>query len=219
MKIKYPTQIFLLRGHLETRSANKYDGFYDECYNTYGSLSTWHFFNDVFDSLPISALIDDQVFCVHGGLSPYVTFLGQISMMHRTESKVGAFVDLLWSEPDDVSKFVTNKKGKGFLFGKNQTLNFAYNNGLIKRSSKLGDVNGPNHGFILRSHQIACNDCVWLHSNCLANVWSAPNYLDRLDNKGEFLRISPDQKPEFVEFEKDDKSSQRQFELEHSYFD
>lgn len=123
-----------------------------------------------------------------------------------------------WSEPDNVSNFVINKKGKGFFFGNNQTLKFAYNNGLIKRSSNLGGINDTNHGFIVRSHQIARNDCIWMHSNCLAYILSAPCYLNRFDNKGEFLRILQNQKPEFVEFEKDIKSSQRRYELNINYF-
>ena len=68
-KIKYPENFFLLRGNHECAQINRIYGFYDECKRRY-SIKLWKIFTDVFNCLPVSALIDEKIFCMHGGLSP-----------------------------------------------------------------------------------------------------------------------------------------------------
>ena len=36
----------------------------------YGSAHVWTYFTDMFDFLTLSVVIDDRIFCVHGGLLP-----------------------------------------------------------------------------------------------------------------------------------------------------
>ena len=45
-------------------------GFYDECFHKYGTEQVWKMFTEVFQLLPVSAVIENQIFCLHGGLSP-----------------------------------------------------------------------------------------------------------------------------------------------------
>jgi hypothetical protein len=42
-------------------------GFYTECVRKYGSSHVWTYFTDMFDFLTLSVVIDDKIFCVHGG--------------------------------------------------------------------------------------------------------------------------------------------------------
>lgn len=46
-----------------------YVGFYDECKRRY-NVKLWKTFTDCFNCLPIAAIIDEKIFCCHGGLSP-----------------------------------------------------------------------------------------------------------------------------------------------------
>ena len=68
-KVKYPDKIFLLRGNHECSSITRMYGFYDECKRRYG-LPLWRDFCTMFNYLPISAIIDERILCMHGGLSP-----------------------------------------------------------------------------------------------------------------------------------------------------
>jgi diadenosine tetraphosphatase ApaH/serine/threonine PP2A family protein phosphatase len=73
-----------------------------ECQNKYGNTNVWEYFTDMFDYLPISCIIDQDMFCVHGGLSPSIETIEEISKLNRVQEipHEGAFADLMWSDPD-----------------------------------------------------------------------------------------------------------------------
>jgi len=60
-------------------------GFYDECLRKYGNANVWKFFTDLFDYLPLTALVDGQIFCLHGGLSPSIDTLDHIRALDRLQ--------------------------------------------------------------------------------------------------------------------------------------
>jgi hypothetical protein len=93
-------QIFLLRGNHESRQITQVYGFYDECVRKYGSGSVWKMFTDLFDFLPLTAVVEDQIFCLHGGLSPNIDNLDSIRQLDRVQEvpHEGAMCDLLWSD-------------------------------------------------------------------------------------------------------------------------
>ncbi|QQP41140.1 Serine/threonine-protein phosphatase, partial [Caligus rogercresseyi] len=127
-KIKYPENFFLLRGNHECASINRIYGFYDECKRRF-SVKLWKTFTDCFNCLPIAAIVDEKIFCCHGGLSPDLQCMEQIRRIMRptdvpdTGTLIpslfsGLLCDLLWSDPDkDVEGWGENDRGVSFTFG------------------------------------------------------------------------------------------------------
>eukprot|EP00128_Syssomonas_multiformis_P010055 Colp12_sorted_trinity150504_noHs@21687 len=97
LKARYPDRVVLLRGNHESRQITQVYGFYDECMTKYGNPNAWIYCTNVFDLLTLAAVVDGQVLCVHGGLSPDISTLDQIRTIHRNEEipHQGAFCDIL----------------------------------------------------------------------------------------------------------------------------
>ena len=176
LKLKYPKQFYLLRGNHECRQVNQAYGFYAETLQNYGHSGIWSLCNEIFDLLPMAAIIDNRVFSVHGGLSPKVRLIETIDLMDRQDElpSSGALCDLCWSDPDnDTTKWKDNERGAGWIFGAPQVNEFCHNNRL---------------DLITRSHQLAANGYQWFFDDHLITVWSAPNYMYRAGNKATVLK-------------------------------
>lgn len=85
LKVRYPDRIALIRGNHESRQITQVYGFYDECMRKYGSANVWRYCTEIFDYLSLAALVDDKVFCVHGGLSPDITQMDEIRAIDRKQ--------------------------------------------------------------------------------------------------------------------------------------
>jgi len=97
LKVRYPARITLIRGNHESRQITQVYGFYDECLRKYGSVNVWKYCTDIFDYLSLSAIIEDKIFCVHGGLSPSITTLDQLRLIdrHQEVPHEGSMCDLV----------------------------------------------------------------------------------------------------------------------------
>ena len=140
-KIKYPTKVYLLRGNHESSVTNRIYGFYDECKRRY-NVRLWRNFTELFNYLPVAALIDEKILCMHGGLSPDLKNFNSITEISRPTEipDTGLLCDLLWSDPDkEVLDFEENDRGVSVVFGEK----------IVQDFNKKNDLD-----LIIRAHQV-----------------------------------------------------------------
>ena len=61
LKVRFRERITILRGNHESRQITQVYGFYDECLRKYGNANVWNYFTDLFDFLPMTALVAGKV--------------------------------------------------------------------------------------------------------------------------------------------------------------
>jgi len=175
-KIKFPENFFMLRGNHECSSISRIYGFYDECKRRY-SIKIWKTFMDVFNCLPFAAIIEEKIFCIHGGLSPELKSLQQIQNIQRPTDvpDTGMICDFLWSDPDqDVQGWGENDRGVSYTFGEQ----------VIDEFLKRFDFD-----LIVRAHQVVENGYEFFAKRKLVTVFSAPNYCGEFDNAGAMMHV------------------------------
>lgn len=163
LKVRFKDRIFILRGNHESRQITQVYGFYDECLRKYGSANVWKYFTDLFDYFPLTAVVENSIFCLHGGLSPSIDTLDTIRTLDRVQEvpHEGAMCDLLWSDPDDRQGWGISPRGAGYTFGQDISEQFNHTNGLklVSRAHQLVMEVG-RHGFY-------CRACCWPLSRAL----------------------------------------------------
>ncbi|RHY38523.1 hypothetical protein DYB38_003560 [Aphanomyces astaci] len=203
-KLLYPNGVFLNRGNHESRNQNSWMGFEEEIlrkYNTTPTTATTNQavtvlagFQDMFDTLPLCALVLNRIFIVHGGLfsARHVT-LDQLNHVDRfreppLHSKLDQdrlFEEMLWSDPRTIHGQQASVRGAGVEFGEDVTNEFCSVNKVA---------------LVIRSHECVPEGYAVLHGGRLITLFSASKYCGTQMNKGAFCSLKADCRPEIQQF-------------------
>ena len=176
-KIKYPENFFLLRGNHECAYMNRKYGFYDECKRRY-NIRLWKTFIDCFNCLPVAAIIDEKIFCCHGGLSPDLQSMEQIRRIMRPTDvpDQGLLCDLLWADPD--------KEASGWGENDDRGVSFTFGPEIVSKFLAKHDFD-----LIARGHQVVEDGYEFFAKRQLVTLFSAPNYRGEFDNAGAMISV------------------------------
>ena len=178
-KIKYTNNFFLLRGNHECASLNREYGFYDECKKRY-NIKLWKKFVDVFNCMPYSAIVEEKIIFMHGGLSPSLKNLSQLNEIIRPTDvpDEGLLCDLVWSDPESNLKgWEINNRGVSFTFNEKIVDNF---------------LTIHNLEVLVRAHQVVEKGYEFFNGRKCVTIFSAPNYCGEFDNAGAMMTINED---------------------------
>eukprot|EP00466_Bigelowiella_natans_P013818 jgi/Bigna1/44183/e_gw1.90.10.1 len=188
-KLLYPEYVHLLRGNHESRVMNNLYGFEAEVKAKYTAME-FDLFEEVFQALPLAAVLEHQVLVVHGGLfTRQNVTLDEIARVDRFREipDTGIMCELLWSDPKLSIGIGRSLRGVACNFGPDITENF-----LTRNKLKL----------LVRSHEVRDEGYSWEHGRRLITVFSAPNYCGMMRNQGAILRFQGQQisSPDIVQF-------------------
>lgn len=194
LKVKYPDQIHLIRGNHEDKWINNGFGFSDECINRIGgdpneADEVFNRINVLFEYLPLAAVIDEKVLCLHGGIGSTLEYVEQIETLKRPLEVIHEVatpeqqlvVDILWSDPtenDDELGIIANemrdpgRTGNIVKFGPDVVQQFLQRNNL---------------NLIIRAHECVMDGFERFAGGQLITVFSATDYCRRHKNAGAVL--------------------------------
>ncbi|KAG6441115.1 uncharacterized protein LOC115443603 isoform X3 [Manduca sexta] len=192
-KLQRPHAVSLIRGNHETRDIQKMFTFYNECVAKYGDVEggkIWNAINNVFDALPLAAVVDDKVFCCHGGIPPpwvcpLITAIDKVPVpLPRPAEQSSIAWELLWNDPVKPNKmtatlalelaanegFAANaKRGTGHVFDQNALDRFLLANQL---------------SHVVRAHEMHQNGFMCQLRGRLVSVFSSYHYCGGTNDSG-----------------------------------
>ncbi|KAK9289898.1 hypothetical protein L1049_008059 [Liquidambar formosana] len=171
-----PDANYLFLGDYVDRGKQKSTGFYDECKRRF-SVRLWKIFTDCFNCLPVAAVVEDKILCMHGGLSPDMESLDQIRDIERPVDvpDQGLLCDLLWADPDrDINGWGENDRGVSYTFGADK----------VAEVLKKYDLD-----LICRAHQVVEDGYEFFAERQLVTIFSAPNYCGEFNNAGALMSV------------------------------
>lgn len=187
LKLKYPDHITLLRGNHESAGVSQHFGFRDEVLKRYGNETVWKIYINTFNTLPLAALVNNKILCIHGGLSPGIKTINDIEKIDRFKEipHDGPMCDLLWSDPSTARGFEPSIRDAGYQFGPDITKSWNDKNGL---------------DLTVRAHQLVMTGLEYAHDKQIVTIFSAPDYCLRCGNTGGVLELDEKMRRKEIRF-------------------
>lgn len=197
LKVRFPDNIFMIRGNHECEEISTINGFKEECERKGGNYKG---IISVFECLPLAGIISNKIFLVHGGISPHVNSLDLIESIQRpivfdTDHPVN---DMLWSDPNpDIEHFGVSERGPFSIYGKTAAVHF------LKRL---------NLDLLVRAHEVTQNGFGFPFGTNIPviTVYTATD--SHQNNRGAVMLISSDLRYTFDVFKGLDAPGEAQME-------
>ncbi|UXI16473.1 tRNA dimethylallyltransferase [Sarcoptes scabiei] len=206
MKILCPIKFHLLRGNHEIRSIQRSFTFEKECSEKYGRFgpNIFETFNQVFDLIPFAAIVDESIYCAHGGIPFSLTKIEDLVrlpvVLQDPEQEAPAVWEILWSDPmtniefQELSNFMKKTEHNGYLSNMKRSTAFYF---AEKATQNFLKQNNLSH--VIRAHEVIEEGFKFNHRGMVLTVFSCSKYcggpnkaaaimIEEYDRKG-FIKI------------------------------
>ncbi|WP_319507349.1 metallophosphoesterase [uncultured Methanolobus sp.] len=166
LKINQPDDFILLRGNHETAGTNAFYGLYDDLDKDDELFSL---VNRTFEKMPIAAVLNGNVFCVHGGISEPVT----LDLIEKED-----YYPYLWNDPQEEN---------GLKESLHRSCAQVFGPDICEEFLKLNRLD-----MMIRAHSELEDGYKWWFDGKLLSLFSTPEYCGS-DNEGAFAFIEHDE--------------------------
>jgi len=169
LKILFPSKFYLLRGNHETLEINQRYGFFQDFISRFNDQSKFNEILNIYNVIPICALINGTVLCLHGGIPQDIDILKKIEGKKCKDFnaldgsvKQGIF-QIMWNDPKSgLQGFSDSFRGLGIkIFGNEAFGNFMECNNL---------------NYLIRAHECFPEGYRWFFNKRLLSIFSSANY-------------------------------------------
>lgn len=170
LKILKPDSFYILRGNHETLEMNQAYGFFYEFIQIFKDYNNFSEILAVYNTLPISAIVNNVILCLHGGIPEDIKILKKLKGLKLKDIdnsilktvNEGIF-QIMWNDPKSgIQGFKNSFRGHGIkFFGKDVFDNFMESNNLQ---------------YLIRAHECFPEGYKWFFDKRLLSIFSAANY-------------------------------------------
>jgi protein phosphatase len=175
MKVLWPSSVFMIRGNHEFSPMWAQGRFAAELASIYPNENATAEFEKAFSMMPLAAIVNKKVICLHGGISPKVTTIATIASVKRPIQffKEDIATDIVWSDPTETTEeFAPSDRRIGQLFGEAALTRFLANNEME---------------LLVRGHQSEEEGYGYHLNGKILTVFSASRYCNVMSNKAAVL--------------------------------
>ena len=170
LKILEPHKFFILKGNHETLEMNQAYGFFYEFSERFESYEKFKEILAVYNVLPICAIINKEVLCLHGGIPEDINIIQKLKGLTAKDLDnsllkslgVGIF-QIMWNDPKSgLSGFMDSFRGMGIKF---------FGEDVFEEFMKKYKLN-----YLIRAHECFPEGYVWFFNKRLLSIFSSANY-------------------------------------------
>ena len=169
LKIKESNKYYLLRGNHETLKVNQNYGFFQDLLNRFKDPKKFNHVTAIYNALPYSALVNESILCLHGGIPEEFNALNRLRSIKTSEinltyeNTAKSLLQMMWNDPKPNQKgFTESFRGRDIkFFGEDVFIDFM-------RENKLD--------YLIRGHERFPEAYKWFFNEQLLSIFSSANY-------------------------------------------